>query len=77
MERMEEELTALRQTQKDEEDMQEGSERKSCQAMAFLEDDELTEDMKEKLIEKVVIYPHERIEIIWKFEDQPFKNIAG
>lgn len=59
MERMEEELTALRQTQKDEEDMQEGSERKSCQAMAFLEDDELTEDMKEKLIEKVVIYPHE------------------
>ena len=38
--------------------------------MAFLEDEELTEDMKEKLIEKVIIYPNERMEIVWKFEEQ-------
>jgi uncharacterized cupredoxin-like copper-binding protein len=37
--------------------------RKADQAMAFLE-----EDMKDKLIEKVVVYPGNRIEIVWKFE---------
>lgn len=42
MEKMEEELVALRQVQKVE---------------------ELTEDMKEKLIEKVIVYPGNRIEI--------------
>ncbi len=26
------------------------------------------QDMKEKLIEKVVVYPGNRIEIVWKFE---------
>lgn len=36
--------------------------------MAFLEEKELTEDMKDKLIEKVVVYPGNRIEIVWKFE---------
>lgn len=36
--------------------------------MAFLEEEELTEDMKDKLIEKVVVYPGNRIEIVWKFE---------
>ena len=35
--------------------------------MGFLEEDELTEDMKEKLIEKVIVYPGNRIEIVWKF----------
>lgn len=74
MERMEEELAALRQAQEEEESAQEGSERKACQAMAFLEEEELTEDMKEKLIEKVVIYPNERMEIVWKFEEH-FKQL--
>ncbi len=69
MERMEEELAALRQAQEEEEAVQEGSERKVCQAMAFLEEEELTEDMKEKLIKKVIIYPNERMEIVWKFEE--------
>lgn len=36
--------------------------------MAFLEEEELTEDMKEKLIEKVIVYPGNRIEIVWKFK---------
>ncbi len=36
--------------------------------MVFLEEEELTEDMKEKLIEKVIVYPGSRIEIVWKFE---------
>ena len=44
------------------------SQRKADQAMAFLEEEELTEDMKEKLIEKVIVYPGNRIEIVWKFE---------
>ena len=47
--------------------MQDGSKRKAEQAVAFLEEDELTEDMKEKLIEKVVVYPRNRIEIVWRF----------
>ncbi len=46
--------------------MQGGSKREADQSVAFLEEDELTEDMKEKLIEKVVVYPV-RIEIVWKF----------
>ena len=68
MEKMEEELAALRQAQEEEKTEQQGSERKADQAMAFLEEEELTEDMKEKLIEKVIVYPGDRIEIVWKFE---------
>ena len=68
MEKMEEELAALRQAQEEEETEQQGPERKADQAMAFLEEEELTEEMKEKLIEKVIVYPGDRIEIVWKFE---------
>ncbi len=68
MEKMEEELAALRQVQEEEETEQQGPERKADQAMAFLEEEELTEEMKEKLIEKVIVYPGDRIEIVWKFE---------
>lgn len=67
MEKMEEELAALRQAQEEEETEQQGPERKADQAMAFLEEEELTEDMKEKLIEKVIVYPGDRIEIVWKY----------
>ena len=69
MERMEEELAALKQTQEAEESIQGGTKRKAEQAVAFLEEDELTEDMKEKLIEKVVVYPGNRIEILWRFRE--------
>ena len=68
MEKLEEELAALRQAQEEEESEQEGSQKKADQAMAFLEEEELTEDMKDKLIKKVVVYPGNRIEIVWKFE---------
>lgn len=67
-EKLEQELAALRQAQEEEEIEQEGSQRKADQAMAFLEEEELTEDMKEKLIEKVIVYLENRIEIVWKFE---------
>lgn len=67
MEKLEEELEALRQAQEEEESEQEGSGRKADQAMAFLEEEELTEDMKEKLIKKVLVYSENRIEIVWKF----------
>ena len=67
MEKLEQELAALRQAQ-EEESEQEGSQRKADQAMAFLEEEELTEEMKEKLIEKVIVYPGDRIEIVWRFE---------
>lgn len=63
MEKLEEKLAALRQAQ-------EGFQRKADQAMAFLEEEELTEDMKDKLIEKVVVYPGNRIEIVWKFGNE-------
>lgn len=77
MERMEEELAALRQAQEEEEAAQEGSERKACQAMVFLEEEELTEDIKDKLIEKVVVYPGNRIEIVWKFEGYSLELSIG
>lgn len=67
MERMEEELAVLKQTQEAEESAQDGAKKKAEQAVMFLEEGELTEDMKEKLIEKVVVYPENRIEIVWKF----------
>ena len=68
MEKLEQELAALRQAQEEEETKQENSQRKTDQALAFLDEEELTEDMKEKLIEKVIVYPGDRIEIVWKFE---------
>lgn len=68
MGKLEEELAALRQAQEEQEIEQEGSQRKADQALVFLEEEELTEDMKEKLIEKVIVYPGNRIEIVWKFE---------
>ena len=67
MEQMEEELAALKQTQEAEESAQDGARKKAEQAVIFLEANELTEDMKDKLIEKVVVYPGNRIEIMWKF----------
>ena len=69
MERMEEELAALRQTQEAEESTQDGAKKKAEQAVMFLEANELTEGMKEKLIEKVIVYPGNRIEIVWKFKE--------
>lgn len=35
----------------------------------FLEKDELTKDMKDTLIEKVIVYAEGRIEVAWKFGD--------
>lgn len=37
---------------------------------------ELTEDMREKLMEKVIVYPENRIEVIWKFREDFNKNIG-
>ena len=69
MERMEQELAALRKIQEEEKDREEDTEKKTDYAKLFLEQKELTEDMKEKLIEKVLVYPENRIEIIWKFKE--------
>lgn len=69
MERMEEELAALKQTQEAEESAQDGVQKKVEQAAIFLDANEQVEDMKEKLIEKVVVYPGNRIEIEWKFKE--------
>lgn len=68
MERMEEELATLRQRQEEEQDVQQDSGRNTAEALAFLEENELTEDMKDKLIEKVLVYAEGRIEIVWKFD---------
>ena len=74
MEQMEEELAALKQTQEAEESAQGGAKRKAERAAMFLEGDELTEDMKEKLIEKVLVYPENRIEIVWKYGEHPLEE---
>ena len=71
MEQMEEELAALKQAQEAEESAQDGAKKKPEQAVIFLEANELTEDMKEKLIEKIFVYPGNRIEIVWKFREHP------
>ena len=36
--------------------------------MCYAEQMELTEEIKEKLIDKVKVYSNNRIEIYWKFE---------
>lgn len=76
MERMEKELATLKQQQEDEIVTHEDSKKKTEQAMIFLENEELTEDMKEKLIEKVFVYPDNRIEIVWKFKEHSISAIA-
>lgn len=38
------------------------------EAMMFLNDEKLTENMKEKFIDKVFVYPGNKFEIIWKFD---------
>lgn len=69
MERMEEELAALRQRQEEEKDVQQDSGRNVAEALIFLEENELTEDMKDKLIEKVMVYAEGVIKVVWKFGD--------
>ncbi len=49
------------------ESAQDNPKRKAEQVMVFLEEEELIEDMKEKLIEYVVVYPRNGIETVWKF----------
>ena len=68
MERMEEELVALRQRQEEEQDVQQDSGRNTAEALAFFGENELTEDMKDKLIEKVLVYAEGR-GVVWKFGD--------
>ncbi len=62
-----EELAALRQRQKKEQEVQQGSSRNTAEVLAFLEEKELMEDMKDKLIEKMIVYVERRIEVVWKF----------
>ena len=69
MEKMEEALAAIQQRQKEDKTKQESYNRKADQAVTFLEEKELTEDMKEKLIENIV-YSGDRIEVVWKFEER-------
>lgn len=69
MKSMEEELAVLRQRQEEELAVQRDSDRNTAEALMFLEEDELTEDMKEKLIEKVLVYEKGRIDVVWKFGD--------
>lgn len=77
MERMEKELPALRQRQEKEQDTQQNSGENAAEALVFLEKNELTEDMKDKLIEKVIVYAEGRIEVVWKFGDNvEMLNIA-
>lgn len=77
MERMEEELAALRQRQKEEQEKQQDSGRNVAEALMFLEENKLTEDMKDKLIEKVLVYEEGRIEVVWKFGDNVEKLNIG
>ena len=66
IERMEKELADLIRIRKEEADKREISAWKTDQAMTFLDGEEPTEEMKEKLIEKVMVSPGNRIEIVWK-----------
>ena len=77
MKQMEEELAALKQTQEADGSVQDGAKKKTEWATLFLEENELTEDMKEKLIEKVIVYSGNRIEIVWKFGEHPYRLQNG
>ena len=57
------------QNSKNEQDERSRQERKhASQLMCYAEQMELTEEIKEKLIDKVKVYSNNRIEIYWKFE---------
>ena len=56
---MERELAALRQKQEKEQDFSRIVE----ETLVFLEEDELTEDVKDKFIDNVIVYEEERIEV--------------
>ena len=57
------------QSSKNEQDERSRQERKhASQLMCYAEQMELTEEIKEKLIDKVKVYSNNRIEIYWKFE---------
>ena len=70
-------LAALRQRQGEEKGVQQDSGRNVAEALVFLEENELTEDMKDKLIEKVLVYAEGRIEVVWKFGDNVKKLNIG
>lgn len=38
-------------------------------AISYLESDVLTEEMKETLIDKVIVFPENRIEIVWAYKE--------
>ncbi len=66
--RLEQRLDEL-QSSKNEQDERVRQERKhASQLMCYAEQMELTEEIKEKLIDKVKVYSNNRIEIYWKFE---------
>lgn len=69
MDHMEEELAALRQIQEEEKAVQRDSGKNVAEALIFLEENELTEDMKDKLIEKVLVFEEGNIEIVWNYGD--------
>lgn len=67
MQRMEEGLAVLRQKQEEEKEVQQDSGRNVTEALIFLEGKEPTVDMKDKLIEKVVVYAYRRIDVVWRY----------
>lgn len=65
---LEDHLKELQVKQKRQQGKRQEAKEKYYQSLAFMEQEDLTEEMKEKLIDKVLVYPDNRIEIHWAFE---------
>ncbi|MDE7203185.1 MAG: recombinase family protein, partial [Lachnospiraceae bacterium] len=67
-EKLEQRLDELQSSQKEQNERSQQEREQASQLMCYAEQMELTEEIKEKLIDKVKVYSNIRIEIYWKFE---------
>lgn len=66
--RLEQRLHELQSRQNLQQESNQQAEKNISQLLCYANQMELTEEIKEKLIDKVKVYSYNRIEICWKFE---------
>ena len=66
--KLEQRLDELQSSKNEQDERAQQEQKHTSQLMCYAEQMELTEEIKEKLIDKVKVYSNNRIEIYWKFE---------
>ena len=66
--KLEQRLDELQNSKNEQDERFQQKRKHASQLMCYAEQMELTEEIKEKLIDKVKVYSNNRIEIYWKFE---------